>query len=126
MLMLFVVCRQLKVHSVEDYRVLQSISYPAPILSIGMSVSMLIVEIFRLYQFVHISLSFPPLTPPSQPSDSHLVVGMTTKLLSIKHRPTRTEGQSLLSLSQLVPRGGTYRYFVRGRTYKPTDVSTCR
>ena len=34
-------CRQLKVHSVEDYRVLQSISYPAPILSVAMSVSVL-------------------------------------------------------------------------------------
>lgn len=32
-------CRQLKVYSVEDYRVLQSISYPAPILSMAMSVS---------------------------------------------------------------------------------------
>ncbi len=36
--MLHVHCRQLKVYSVEDYRVVQSISYPAPILSMGMSV----------------------------------------------------------------------------------------
>ena len=33
------ICRQLKVYSVEDYRVVQSISYPAPILSMAMSVS---------------------------------------------------------------------------------------
>ncbi|XP_064390591.1 U3 small nucleolar RNA-associated protein 15 homolog [Halichondria panicea] len=80
--------KQLKVYSVEDYRVVQSISYPAPILSIGMS-----------------------------PSDSHLVVGMTTRLLSIKHaRPkSHQSGQPTPAL-----KGGTYRYFVRGRSYKPT------
>lgn len=50
---------------------------------------------------------------------------MTTKLLSIKHRPARVEvgDHPLLSLTQPTPKGGTYRYFVRGRTYKPTDVS---
>lgn len=35
-------CRQLKVYSVEDYRVVQSMSYPAPILSMAMSASVVI------------------------------------------------------------------------------------
>lgn len=49
---------------------------------------------------------------------------MTTKLLSIKHRPARVDvDDPMLSLTRPAPRGGTYRYFVRGKTYKPTDVS---
>ncbi len=45
---------------------------------------------------------------------------MTTRLLSIKHaRPkSHQSGQPTLAL-----KGGTYRYFVRGRSYKPTPVS---
>ena len=59
-----------------------------------------------------------------QPSDSHLVVGMTTRLLSIKYAPPKS---SQPSLTQATPtlKGGTYRYFVRGRSYKPTPVSKC-
>ncbi len=45
---------------------------------------------------------------------------MTTRLLSIKHARPRSQqsGQPTPTL-----KGGTYRYFVRGRSYKPTPVS---
>lgn len=80
--------KQLKVYSVEDYRVVQSMSYPSPILSVGMS-----------------------------PADTHLVVGMTTRLLSIKYRPYKEMGEE--SEQATPPKGGTYRFFVRGKTYRP-------
>ena len=49
------------------------------------------------------------------------MVGMTTKLLSIKCRPQRKDDTP----SNMIPRGGTYRYFVRGKSYKPASVSVC-
>ena len=42
-------CRQLKVYSVEDYRVVQSMSYPAPILSMAMSVSTVTLDSIMIH-----------------------------------------------------------------------------
>ncbi|KAI9342466.1 WD40-repeat-containing domain protein [Zopfochytrium polystomum] len=53
---------QVKVFSLEECRVVHSIKYPAPILAVAVS-----------------------------PSDTHLAVGMTTGLLSIRKRVVRTE-----------------------------------
>ena len=47
---------------------------------------------------------------------------MTSKLLSIKCCPPK-QGPLVPSLSTQPPRGGSYRYFVRGKTYMPTQVS---
>lgn len=86
------------------------------------------IQLVQNLTYLALSYLLPPsfcLLPPSllpQPSDSHLVVGMTTRLLSIKHRPQR-EAPTPPSLSAPTPRGGTYRYFVRGKTYKPASVS---
>jgi U3 small nucleolar RNA-associated protein 15 len=82
--------RQLKVYSVEDYRVIHSMSYPAPVLSMAMS-----------------------------PTDSHLVVGMSNRLLSIKHRPLNSTTSQTTAATLDIPRPGTYRYFVRGKNYHP-------
>jgi U3 small nucleolar RNA-associated protein 15 len=88
--------KQLKVYSVEDYRVIHNMSYPAPVLSLAMS-----------------------------PTDSHLVVGMTNRLLSIKQRPVKSgEEPALVSDSRLLSsqlRPGTHRYFVRGKHYQPAN-----
>ena len=69
--------------------------------------------------------SLPP-PPPPQPSDSHVVVGMTNRLLSILRRPLQSskgDDKGLPLSVPTAPRGGTYRYFVRGKKYKPTEVS---
>lgn len=56
-----------------------------------------------------------------QPTDSHVVVGMSSKLLSIKFRPVKEELVEM-SASPVPPKGGSYRYFMRGKTYQPTEV----
>lgn len=105
-------CRQVKVYSVQDYKVVHSMSYPVPILSMAMSVSVHAKSVCNVYSRMFI-----------QPTDSHIVVGMSDKLLSIKCRPLKHESSA--SLSAPPPRGGSYRYFVRGKTYKPTEVGWC-
>ena len=42
---------------------------------------------------------------------------MTTRLLSIKYRPYKEMGEE--SEQATPPKGGTYRFFVRGKTYRP-------
>ena len=65
---------------------------------------------------------------PLQPSDSHVVVGMSNRLLSIIHRPPQPttveeeEEEGLARSAPAKPQGGTHRYFVRGKKYKPSEV----
>ncbi|CAB3984474.1 U3 small nucleolar RNA-associated 15 homolog [Paramuricea clavata] len=54
--------RHVKIYDVKDYKVVHSMHYPSPILSMGIS-----------------------------PNDKHIVVGMSDGLLSIKHRTQSTE-----------------------------------
>lgn len=105
-------CRQVKVYSMQDYRVVHSMSYPAPILSMAMSVSQ-----------CHFCKTTIIVACSVQPTDSHFVVGMSTKLLNIKARLPK-QLSSVPSPYTATPRGGSYRYFVRGKTYKPIAVST--
>lgn len=103
-------CRQVKVYSVQDYRVLHSMSYPAPVLSMAMSVRQ---ELWPQILCIPTDLLL-------QPTNSHIVVGMSSKLLNIKTCPPK--GATLVSSETLPPKGGSYRYFMRGKTYKPTQV----
>lgn len=48
---------------------------------------------------------------------------MTSKLLSIKSRPFKRDAEEG-SLSAVPPRSGSYRYFMRGKSYQPTEVSS--
>lgn len=79
--------RLVKIYSVEDYRVVHSITYPAPVLSLAVSAT-----------------------------NSHMVVGMTTKLLSIRRQPRKKSAP----ISAGPPVGGSYKYFVRGKSHKPS------
>eukprot|EP00731_Ephydatia_muelleri_P016638 Em0009g1062a len=79
--------RLVKIYSVEDYRVVHSMTYPAPVLSLAVSAT-----------------------------NSHIVVGMTTKLLSIRRQPRKKSAP----ISSSLPIGGSYRYFVRGKKHKPS------
>lgn len=84
--------RQVKVYDVKDYRVLHSIKYSAPILSMALS-----------------------------PNDSHLVVGCATGILAIRHRAA-VQGRSEAASRKRPAKPGTYRYFVRGHDHKATSI----
>ncbi|KJE94791.1 U3 small nucleolar RNA-associated protein 15 [Capsaspora owczarzaki ATCC 30864] len=84
--------QHVKIHDVTDYSVTHSIKYTAPILSMSLS-----------------------------PDDTHLVVGMANGLLSIRHRAVKTAEVVRQLKSERAVRGGTYRYFVRGKTHQPSQ-----
>ncbi|KAJ3196035.1 snoRNA-binding rRNA-processing protein [Irineochytrium annulatum] len=82
---------QVKVYNLKDYRVLHSMKYPASILSLAMS-----------------------------PDDTHLVVGMTSGLLSIRQRVLKT--QDIASAQTRKDKlGGDLVYLGGGLPYKRQD-----
>lgn len=92
--------RQIKVYDVTNWKVVHSIKESAPILSMGLA-----------------------------PGDTHLVVGMATGLLSIKHRQATKEsgavgagGSAGGPRPRPAPRSGTYRFYIRGQNNKGSDV----
>ncbi|TPX49459.1 hypothetical protein SeMB42_g01569 [Synchytrium endobioticum] len=76
-----------KVYNLQDYKVVHSIKYPSPILSLGVS-----------------------------PDDTRLVVGMNNGLLSIRQRVVKTKDllADQSSTTSMRLRGGTKAYFERG------------
>eukprot|EP00052_Salpingoeca_macrocollata_P021387 m.183248 g.183248 ORF g.183248 m.183248 type:complete len:497 (+) comp21517_c1_seq2:131-1621(+) len=84
--------RQVKVYSLENYNVVHSMKYSSPVLSVAVS-----------------------------PSNSHLVVGMTNGLLSIRRRPEAHTHHAAPRKSAR-PRAGTYRFFMRGLSHKPSET----
>eukprot|EP00842_Homolaphlyctis_polyrhiza_P000464 jgi/Hompol1/1418/HPOL_005590-RA len=80
-----------KIISLEDYKIVHSVKYPAPILSLDVS-----------------------------PTNSHLVVGMTSGLLSVRQRAAKTA--EVAKRKAFRPRGGTHQYFIRGSNYVPEDA----
>ncbi|XP_074624441.1 U3 small nucleolar RNA-associated protein 15 homolog [Acropora palmata] len=82
--------RHVKIYDVQDYTVVHSMDYPAPILSLKIS-----------------------------PDDTHLVAGMSNKFLSIKYR-LKHEAKEEAPRSRNL-KSGTYRYFVRGKNFKPLE-----
>ncbi|RDD45049.1 U3 small nucleolar RNA-associated protein 15-like protein [Trichoplax sp. H2] len=71
--------RHVKIYDIKDYKVVHSMDYSSPITSLGIS-----------------------------PDDSHLVVGMSDGLLSIKERPRHKQE---LPKFKWRPKGRTVRYF---------------
>lgn len=68
------------------------------------------------YKVLHgIKYTAPVMSMALSPTDSHLVVGMSDGTLSIKHKPTSKSAPK----AKETPRGGTYKYFVRGKSHKP-------
>ena len=59
----------------------------------------------------------------SKPDDTHLVVGMSNGLLSIRHHIKPAEDRQETPQGRVRPRGGTYRYFVRGKNLPSRQVS---
>ncbi|KAJ1679284.1 snoRNA-binding rRNA-processing protein [Spiromyces aspiralis] len=81
-----------KIYDVQDYRMVHSIKYPAPVLSVGVA-----------------------------PDDTVLAVGMASGLLSIRKRvQTAEETQERERELQRIF-GGTYEYFLRNRAYAGGD-----
>ncbi|KAI9340888.1 WD40-repeat-containing domain protein [Obelidium mucronatum] len=78
-----------KVYNMEDYQVVHSLKYPAPILSMAVS-----------------------------PDDTHLVVGMSTGLLSIRQRVIKTEDVAGFIKRRAKVNGGTLKHFRRGGAHK--------
>jgi len=75
-----------KIYSTKDYSVTHSMTYSAPILSLALS-----------------------------PDDTHLCVGMSDGMLSIKTRAIRTHEIVQQRNKQDQLKGGAYRYFLRGK-----------
>eukprot|EP00794_Sanderia_malayensis_P009625 gene9625-10610_t len=84
--------RHVKVYDTQDFSVVSSLDYPSAILSIGIS-----------------------------PTGSHLVVGMADGLISIKERAKKKEPETSFVEMREPPTRGTYRYFIRGQSYKPQE-----
>ncbi|KAI8992653.1 WD40-repeat-containing domain protein [Pilobolus umbonatus] len=79
--------QHVKIYDVQDYKVVHSIKYPAPILSVGLS-----------------------------PDDTHLAAGMSNGLLSIRQRQIKSSEKALKERRQDYIRDGTYKYFMRGQS----------
>ncbi|KAJ3043222.1 snoRNA-binding rRNA-processing protein [Rhizophlyctis rosea] len=83
--------QHVKVYNVQDYKVVYSGKYPAPIRSLAVS-----------------------------PNDTHLVVGMDNGLLSIRKRVVKTEDLVDSQRQKEKLRRGTYQYFARGSNAGPS------
>ncbi|KAF9581398.1 snoRNA-binding rRNA-processing protein [Lunasporangiospora selenospora] len=75
-----------KIYNVQDYSVVHSVKYPAPVMSVAIS-----------------------------PDDTHLVAGMAGGLLSIRQRVVKTEEVQTRRVTEEQLNGGTYKYFMRGQ-----------
>ncbi|KAI9251965.1 WD40-repeat-containing domain protein [Sporodiniella umbellata] len=84
--------QHVKIFDVQDYKVVHSVKYPAPILSVGLS-----------------------------PDDTHLAAGMANGLLSIRQRQLKASEKALKKNTQDYIKAGTYKYFMRGQTNAPVD-----
>ncbi|KAF9358285.1 snoRNA-binding rRNA-processing protein [Mortierella sp. AD094] len=78
--------QHVKVYNVQDYSVVHSVKYPAPVMSVALS-----------------------------PDDTHLVAGMAGGLLSIRQRVVKTAEVQTRRAQEEQTRGGSYKYFVRGQ-----------
>ncbi|KAI9278431.1 WD40-repeat-containing domain protein [Phascolomyces articulosus] len=76
-----------KIHNVQDYKVVHSIKYPAPVMSVALS-----------------------------PDDSHLVAGMANGLLSVRQRQYKSDEKATQKKDRDYIRSGTYQYFMRGQS----------
>jgi len=77
----------IKVYDLQTFKVVHTMKYPAPILSIGLA-----------------------------PDDSKLVVGMSDSMLSIRNRSTRSQQEKEeISHRRKMVRPGTRRFFIRGQ-----------
>ncbi|KAL1917697.1 uncharacterized protein VTP21DRAFT_3531 [Calcarisporiella thermophila] len=79
--------QHVKVYNVQDYRVVHSVKYSLPVLSVALS-----------------------------PDDSLLVTGMHNGLLSIRQRQVRPQ-EVARKRQAIAARGGTYQYFMRGQNH---------
>ncbi|KAJ3125727.1 snoRNA-binding rRNA-processing protein [Nowakowskiella sp. JEL0407] len=84
--------RHVKVYSLQDYRVLFSMKYPDPILSVAISAD-----------------------------DSKIAVGMATGLLATRQRPVKLASVAAVSAEVSRSRLRPAEYFIRGTTHKPDD-----
>jgi U3 small nucleolar RNA-associated protein 15 len=78
----------IKIYTLQDYKVVHGIKYPAPVLATAIS-----------------------------PDDTHLVTGMSNGLLSIRQRVVKTEDMNKSREQKQRLHGGTYRYFIRGQSH---------
>ncbi|KAJ2558006.1 U3 small nucleolar RNA-associated protein [Coemansia sp. RSA 1933] len=80
-----------KIYDVQSFKMVHSVSYPAPVLSVALS-----------------------------PDDTKLAVGMTSGVFSLRKRHVSAKEQAVAAKSD-APAYGTREYFVRGGTHKGAD-----
>ena len=56
-----------------------------------------------------------------QPDDTHVVAGMSNGFLSVKYRLKKDAEDQVPTSRKLT--AGTYHYFVRGKNFRPQEVS---
>lgn len=83
-----------KIYNVQDYHVVHSMKYPAPILSVGIS-----------------------------PNDTHIAVGMANGLLSIRQRQVGAAEKAAKAQNLQFMQGGGYKYFMHGQAQPATHPS---
>ncbi|KAG2185793.1 hypothetical protein INT43_002230 [Umbelopsis isabellina] len=81
--------QHVKIYNVMDYKVVHSIKYPSPVMSVGIS-----------------------------PTDSTLAVGMANGYLSIRQRQAKSSEVAMKKMRDDYVQGGTYKYFVRGQSHQ--------
>lgn len=108
-------------YELEKYNVVFGMKYPAPILSMACAVrrvSPCCVAAARGCTSVSRCLLCVWLWP-TQPDNSRLVVGMADGMLSVKQRVVKRADALAEKRREATMRGGTYRYFLRGKSSTP-------
>ncbi|KAJ1663487.1 U3 small nucleolar RNA-associated protein [Coemansia sp. RSA 1813] len=81
-----------KIYDVQNFKMVYSMNYPAPVLSVALS-----------------------------PDDTKLAVGMTSGVFSLRKRHVSAKEQAGVQLAKDGPAYGTREYFARGGTHKGAD-----
>ena len=97
-----------KVYDVEDWKVVHTMRYPAPILSLAVSVGLM----FLIWTGADVY----------KPDDTHIAAGMTDGTLSVRRRDPKPSEAAEEDAKQAALAGGSYEYFadmeaVFGRGY---------
>lgn len=83
----------LKIYDLKTYELTHGFKYKSGVLSFGMS-----------------------------PTNSHLFAGTVDGILAVRRRSVKKAEQFELASKQAIIRGGTYKYFLRGKNAKPTPA----
>lgn len=91
-----------KVYDVEEWKVVHTMRYPAPILSLAVSVSLW--------------LNGTGMYADVKPDDTHIAAGMTDGTLAVRRRDPKASEAAAAEAKQAALAGGSYEYFAEMET----------